>query len=112
MSHITSYIIHVPFESTVVGDHTTQDMDPSSAIYNTTVFSYQAPSSAPSRSDYATGETLNSSGSDSGDLNRTFEILIKISGVIDVLFVRRYLGIFTHDHRNERNVTQTKDIGG
>ncbi|XP_078316188.1 uncharacterized protein LOC144620185 isoform X2 [Crassostrea virginica] len=51
--------------SSVVGDHTTQDMDPSSVIYNTTVFSYQAPSSAPSRSDYATGETLNSSGSDS-----------------------------------------------
>ena len=87
-------------------------MDPSSDVYNTTVFSYQAPPSEPRRSEYATGETLTSSGSDSGDLNRTFEILIKIFWVVDVLSISRYLGIFTHDHRNERNVTQTKDIGG
>ena len=71
-----------------------------------------APPSVPSRSDYASGETLTLSGPDSSDLNRTFEILINIFGVVDVLFISRYLGIFTHDHRNERNVTQTKDIGG
>ena len=55
-------------------------MDPSSGIYNTTAFSYQAPPSAPSRYDHATGETVTSSESDLGDFNRTFVILIKIFG--------------------------------
>lgn len=55
------------FGSTVVGEYTTQDMDSSSSIYNTNLVSYQAPSSVSSRSDYATGETLISSKSDSGE---------------------------------------------
>ena len=62
--HIT---LLVKFGSTVVvGEYNTHDMDSSSSIYNTTVVSYQAPPSAPSRYDYATGETLTSSESDSG----------------------------------------------
>lgn len=86
-------------------------MDPSSGIYNTTASSHQAPPSAPSRSDYATGDTLTSGKSDSGDLNRTFVNLIKIFGVVDILFIRIFQCIFTHEHRNERNVTQTNEIG-
>ena len=71
-------------------------MDPSSDVYNTTVFSYQAPPSVPSRYDHATGETLTSNESDSGDLNRTFVILIKIFGVVDILFICIYLGLFDY----------------
>ena len=53
-------------ESTVVGEYTTEDQNPSNSIYNTTASSYQAPPSAPSRYDYARGETLTSRESDSG----------------------------------------------
>ncbi|XP_022287751.1 uncharacterized protein LOC111100313 [Crassostrea virginica] len=42
--------------------------------------SYQAPSSSPNKTDYATREISTSSVSDSGDLNITFVILIKILG--------------------------------
>ena len=93
-----SYLLKNPcsFESTVVGEHTTHDMDPSIDIYNTTVFSYQAPPSVPSRYDHATGETLTSNESDSGDLNRTFVILIKIFWVVDILFICIYLGLFDY----------------
>ena len=84
------------FRSTVIGEYTTQDIDSSRSIYNTTVVSYQAPSSASNKSDYATGETLTQSKSDSGVLNRTFVILIKIFWVVDIFYshISRYVYIY------------------
>ena len=69
------YFIHmlpllVNLQSTVFGGFT-QGMYPSTGICNTTVFSYQVSTSAPSKSNNNTVETLTSRKTESGDLNRT-----------------------------------------
>ena len=66
-------------------------MYPSTGIYNTTVFSYQVSTLAPGKSDYTTIENLTSRETESGDLNRTLVILIKVLGEGEILFICIYI---------------------
>lgn len=82
--HILSLLVNL--QSTVVGRFT-QGMYPSTGIYNTTVFSYQVSTSAPSKSNNTTIETLTSRKTESGDLNRTSDKGIR---------GRRYFNIYIY----------------
>ena len=83
--HILNLLVNL--QSTVVGGFTTQGMYPSTGIYNTTVFSYQVSTSAPSKSNNTTIETPTSRKTESGDLNRTLVILIKVLGKGNILLI-------------------------